>query len=199
MAVRNALEHAPGGGQLAVEIRGDEVIVAVPDKVGVLYHTAGVLALHGLDIRSASIRTHAGMAVNTFVVEPRFGRLPDPTLIRGDLARAMDGNLALAERLLEKERSYAPRSPTGPRQAPAVHWFDDEATDATVLELRATDSIGLLCRVTAALERCGVDVRSARVSSMAGVAIDAFYVTNRAGQPIPAADRPDIEAELIRA
>ena len=35
----------------------------------------------------------------------------------------------------------------------------------TVLEIRTTDSIGLLCRLTAALERCQLDVRSARVSS----------------------------------
>jgi len=79
-----------------------------------------------------------------------------------------------------------------------VHWFDDAATDATVLEFRAADAIGLLCRVTAALERCGLDVRSARVSSMAGVVVDAFYVTTRDGKPIPLEVRPDIEAELIR-
>ena len=64
-------------GVLAVEIDGDEVIVAVPDALGVLYRAAGVLALHSLDVRAASIRTHAGMAVNAFVVEPRFGELPD--------------------------------------------------------------------------------------------------------------------------
>jgi len=67
-----------------------------------------------------------------------------------------------------------------------------------VLEFRAADAIGLLCRVTAALERCGLDVRSARVSSMAGVVVDAFYVTTRDGKPIPLEVRPDIEAELIR-
>jgi len=185
-------------GQLAVEIRGDEVIVAAPDVVGTLYRTAGVLALHALDIRAASIRTHAGMAVNTFLVEPRFGRLPDPALVRGDLARALDGKLALADRLREKERSYARRGAAGADQPPAVHWFDDEATDATVVEFRAADAIGLLCRVTAALERCGVDVRSARVSSMAGVVVDAFYVTTRDGRPIPPDARADIEAELVR-
>jgi len=186
-------------GQLAVEIRGDEVIVAAPDTVGVLYRTAGVLALHALDVRAASIRTHAGMAVNTFLVEPRFGRLPDPAVVRGDLARALEGNLDLADRLRDKERSYARRSPAAARQpAAAVHWFDAAATDATVLEFRAADAIGLLCRVTAALERCGLDVRSARVSSMAGVVVDAFYVTTRDGKPIPLEVRPDIEAELIR-
>jgi [protein-PII] uridylyltransferase len=191
---RQALAEA---GQLAVLIRGDEVIVAAPDSVGVLYRTAGVLALHSLDVRSASIRTHDGMAVNTFVVEPRFGRLPDPVLLRGDLARALDGALGLADRLREKEQSYA-RTASPAAQPPTVHWFDDAATDATVVEFRATDAIGLLCRVTAALDRCQLDVRSARVSSTAGVVVDAFYVTTRDGRPVPEQARPDIEAELLR-
>ncbi len=184
-------------GQLAVVIRGDEVIVAAPDSVGVLYRTAGVLALHSLDVRSASIRTHQGMAVNTFVVEPRFGRLPDPVRVRSDLARALDGVLGLADRLREKERSYARTTPST-AQRPTVLWFDDAATDATVVEFRAGDAIGLLCRLTAALDRCQLDVRSARVSSTAGTVVDSFYVTTRDGRPVPPAARPDIEAELIR-
>jgi [protein-PII] uridylyltransferase len=187
--------------RLAVEIRGEEdpftVIVAAPDSVGVLYRTAGVLALHSLDVRSASIYTHAGMAINTFVVEPRFGRLPDPAVVRADLARAIDGELGLADRLRQKEQAYA-RSARAGEAPPAILWFDDEATDATVVEFRAADSIGLLCRVTAALERCQVDVRLARVSSMAGVAVDSFYVTTRDGDRIPQESRPEIEAELSR-
>jgi [protein-PII] uridylyltransferase len=181
-------------GALAVHIHGNEVVVAAPDAVGVLYRTAGVLALHSLDVRSAAIHTTAGMAVNVFTVEPRFGALPDAAVVRTDLARALEGNLGLADKLRAKERAYA-RSGPAP-EPPSCVWFDDEATDATVLEIRATDAIGLLCRLTAALERCQLDVRSARVSSMAGVVVDAFYVTTRDGRPVPAAARPDIEAEI---
>jgi [protein-PII] uridylyltransferase len=181
--------------ELAVVIRGDEVVVAAPDCVGVLYRTAGVLALHSLDVRAASIRTHAGMAVNAFVVEPRFGRLPDPAVVRTDLAHALDGELSLADRLRDKERAYAPHH-DGERLPPTVLWFDDAATDATVVEFRGDDSIGLLCRVTAALERCGLDVRSARVSSLGGSVVDAFYVTTRDGQLVPVPERAAVEQEL---
>lgn len=184
-------------GRLEVIVRGDgaggEVVVAAPDSVGVLYRTAGVLALHALDVRSASIATHAGMAVNSFVVEPRFGRLPDPALVRNDLARALDGTLGLADRLREKERTYGA---TARRRPPTVHWFDEAATEATVLELRAEDAIGLLCRVTAALDRAGLDVRSAKVSSLGGAVVDAFYVTTRDGRPVPPEAREDVEIEL---
>ncbi len=186
------------GGVLAVEVSGDEVVVAAPDSIGVLSKAAGVLALHSLDVRAASIRTHAGMAVNAFVVEPRFGSLPDPALVRGDLCRAIDGSLELGARLDAKERSYDRGSLTT-RRPPSVHWFDGEATDATVLELRADDAIGLLHRVTAALERCGVDIRTARVSSLGGSVVDAFYVTTADGKPIPPAERAGIEAELTSA
>jgi [protein-PII] uridylyltransferase len=192
---RRALAEA---GELAVLVRPSEVVVAAADGVGVLYRTAGVLALHLLDVRSASIRTHAGMAVNTFAVEPRFGTMPEASRVRAELTRVLSGDTGLAERLRVKERSYA-RPAAAARPAPTVHWFDDEATDATVLEYRADDSLGLLCRVTAALERCQLDVRSARVSSLAGAVVDAFYVTTRDGAPVPRERRPDIEAELLRA
>ncbi len=182
-------------GVLAVEIDGDQVVVAAPDALGVLSRSAGVLALHSLDVRSASIRTHAGMAVNSFVVEPRFGELPDAVIVRNDLVRAMEGSLRLADRIASKERSYA-RDGTSNRPS-SVLWFDDAATEATVLELRADDAIGLLYRVTSALERLGLDVRSARVSSMGGAVVDAFYVTDREGALIAADDRPAIEAALV--
>jgi len=190
---RRALAEA---GVLAVEIVGDEVIVAAPDSRGVLSRAAGVLALHSLDVRAASIRTHAGMAINAFVVEPRFGELPDPTIVRNDLARAVNGSLALGERLAAKERAYASEQRAG-RRPSSVHWFDDAATDATVLELRADDAIGLLYRVTSVLERLDLDVRSARVSSLGGSVVDAFYVTTGSGELVPAGDRRVIEAELV--
>lgn len=184
-------------GALAVEVHGDEVVVAAPDSLGVLSRAAGVLALHSLDVRSASIRTHAAMAVNSFVVEARFGRLPDAAIMRGDLSRAIDGTLQLADRLSAKERAYT-RAASSPPRAPTVHWFDDEATEATVLELRADDAIGLLYRVTAVLERCGVDIRAARVSSLGGSVVDAFYVTTTDGRPIPPAARAGIESALVK-
>ena len=104
-------------GELAVLVHDDEVIIAAPDTVGTLYRSAGVLALHSLDVREASIRTHAGMAVNRFVVGARFGRMPDPVLVRSDLARALKGELGMDAKLAEKERAYSRRGPTRRRTA----------------------------------------------------------------------------------
>ena len=186
-------------GEFALVLRPDEVIVAAPDVAGTLYRTAGVLALHALDIREASIRTHAGMAVNHFVVEPRFGSMPDPVLVRADLVRVLKKELGLAEKLAEKERTYARRHPEGVRRRrPTVLWFDD-SVDATVVEFRGEDEIGLLCRITAALERAGLDIRSARVSSVAGMVVDAFYVTDSGGALVREPDRARLEGDLLAA
>jgi [protein-PII] uridylyltransferase len=135
------------------------------------------------------------MAVNSFVVEPRFGRVPDATLLRVDLTRALAGELPLADRLREKEHAYAETRPARPA---TITWFDREATDATVLEIRAEDSIGLLTRITAALERSGTDVRTARVATLGNAVVGAFYLTDRVGRPISGDARADIEVELRR-
>jgi [protein-PII] uridylyltransferase len=65
-----------------------------------------------------------------------------------------------------------------------------------VLEIRTEDSIGLLTRLTAALERAGLDVRSARISSLGHSVLGAFYVRTPDGHPVPPHARPAVETEL---
>ena len=97
-----------------------------------------------------------------------------------------------------------PSGAYGPGQAaaapPRVLWFDGAATGATVLELRAADAAGLLHRVTAALERRGLDVRGARVSTLGGAVVDAFYVVGPDGRPVTdAALRDRVTDDLLAA
>ena len=183
---------AAGRDEVAVRVDGDSVTVAAPDRPGVLSRTAGVLALHQLDVRAASAVTVGPTAVDVFTVSPRFGAGPDPVLLRADVARALSGTLPLADRLAAKEAAYG----RGPQQPPRVLWFDGAATGATVLELRAADAAGLLHRVTAALEQAGLDVRGARVSTLGGSAVDAFYVVGADGAPVT---DPDVRRAVTAA
>jgi [protein-PII] uridylyltransferase len=180
-------------GEVAVRVDGDSVTVAAPDRPGLLSRTAGVLALHQLDVRAASVVTVGPTGVDVFTVSPRFGSGPDPVLLRADVARALAGTLPLADRLAAKEAAYG----SGPQQPPRVLWFDGAATDATVLELRAADSAGLLHRVTAALERAGIDVRGARVSTLGGSAVDAFYLVGADGTPVTDPDVRRAVTEVV--
>ncbi|MEU4219184.1 [protein-PII] uridylyltransferase, partial [Actinoplanes sp. NPDC026623] len=80
--------------------------------------------------------------------------------------------------------------------APRVVWHRGAATDAVVLELRAADSAGLLFRVAAALDEAGAEVRAARISTLGGDVVDAFYLV---GAWADAAARERVEAAVLAA
>ncbi len=194
---------AEGRAQLVVAEAGgsDEpatVVIAMPDRVGSLSAAAGVLALHSLEVHAAELRTMPGdgtkVAVFTFTTSPRFGRLPDPALMRSDLVRVIDGGLALEEALARKERDYAPAMGVVDAAPARVLWFDDEASGAVVLELRGTDRIGLLHRVAAALEKEKVDLRWARVATLGASVVDSFCL-----ESAPTQQRTQIEAAVLAA
>jgi len=177
-----------------------EVLVALPDLPGSLSVAAGVLALHSLEVHVAELRSHRGIAVDTFTVSPRFGRMPDPAVLREDLIKVLDGSLDLAEALARKERDYARPVGLEERVPPRVLWFDDEATGAVVLELRGSDRIGLLHRVAVALESCGADVRWAKVETLGSSVVDSFCLVEVDGETsLPRQVRRKIEQAVLEA
>ncbi|MBM0240219.1 hypothetical protein JNW88_29560, partial [Micromonospora sp. ATA32] len=80
--------------------------------------------------------------------------------------------------------------------APRVVWHREAATDAVLLELRAADAAGLLYRVTCALDEAGAQVRAARISTLGGDVVDAFYLVG--GWPDDA-ERARLEAAVLAA
>ena len=173
---------------LAVEVGEDRVSVRAEDRRGLLAAVAGCLSLHRLDVVTADTATTDGTARMTCAIQARFGGDADREALAADLRRAVKGELPIAERLAARERSQRRRTESAP---PRIVW--QPATGATVLELRATDSPGLLFRVAHALESLGADVRSARISTLGGDVVDAFYLEG--DWPLPA--RAEVEAAVL--
>jgi [protein-PII] uridylyltransferase len=167
-------------GALALHAEGERVTVVAPDRPGLLSVAAGVLSLHALDVRAASVRTLGPTAVSQFQVSPRFGSLPDWSVVRDDLRHALEGSLPLRDRLAAKEAAYPRRTPV-PVAPPTVRLVDDASETATVVEVRAADAAGVLHRITGALGECGLDVRTAHVSTLGADVVDAFYVVGPDG------------------
>ena len=185
-------------GTPEVLIRGAEVTVVAPDRPGLLWRVAGVLASHRLAVRGANASTAGTMAVSVFDVAPEFGELPDQTLLAADLRRMLDGRLDVASRLDRRARAAAPRNVTVPR--PKVTLIDDASDTATVVEVRAHDAPGLLWRVGRALGECGLDVRAARVETLGAEVVDVFYVTGPDGKPLIDTDaRRDTVSAVLTA
>ncbi|WP_037913717.1 [protein-PII] uridylyltransferase [Actinacidiphila yeochonensis] len=186
--------EAAGGGALGVEL-----LLAVPDRPGLVAQAAGVLALHRLTVRAADLRAvdPAGIgpvALLNWRVAAEYGALPEAGRLRADLARAFDGSLDIEARLAEREAAYPRRrgiTPPPPRVTVAP---GHTSQTATVLEVRAHDAPGLLHRIGLALTAAAVTVRSARISTLGANAVDAFYVVGKDGDPLPA----DRAAEVAR-
>jgi [protein-PII] uridylyltransferase len=183
-------------GQLAVisehTAEHSRVTVVAPDQPGLLWRSAGVLALHRLGVRSATATSIGPTAVTVFEVEPTYFSEVDPARIQDDMRRAIEGGLDVAQKLARREASAATRKSIA--LPPARVLLPGGASDqATVLEVRAHDRPGLLFTVTRVLAAEGLDVRSARVETLGAEVVDAFYVTDRGGRPLTS-DR----AEAVR-
>src|SRR4029453_11118849 len=94
-----------------------------------------------------------------------------PVAPAADLRRVAAGDVSVTQRL--RARAMSAR---GNAASPRVVWHREAATDAVVLELRAADSAGLLYRVATALDDAGAEVRAARISTLGGDGVDAFYL-----------------------
>ncbi|WP_299533527.1 [protein-PII] uridylyltransferase [uncultured Streptomyces sp.] len=184
--------HEPTGEPEPV---GVELLIALPDRPGVLPAVAGVLALHRLTVRAADLRavelpTELGESTDLLLLRWRvaaeYGSLPQATRLRADLVRALDGALDIRARLAERESAY-PRRRGIKAPPPRVTVAAAASRLATVIEVRAQDAPGLLHRIGRALEESEVRVRSAHVSTLGANAVDTLYVTDAHGEALPAA------------
>jgi [protein-PII] uridylyltransferase len=173
-------------GRPVVRLDPPEVVVAAPDRPGLLASVTGVLALHGLDVRSADVTGADGVAAEVFTVEVGRGSWPDGAKLREDLEAVLSDRLVLTDRLEAKARAYAStRRPSAARPVvPRVLVNNEASASSTVVELRADNEVGLLHRVTLALFDCELDVVSARVSTFGDAVVDAFYVRDRTGRKV---------------
>jgi len=81
---------------------------------------------------------------------------------------------------------------------PTVRLVDDASDTATVIEVRAPDGLGVLHRITAALDQSALDVRSAHISTLGADVVDAFYVVGPDGGKVrDAAIRDRIAKDLL--
>ncbi|MEV5578282.1 [protein-PII] uridylyltransferase [Streptomyces parvus] len=205
LALHTQPEEPAGDGE--VEPVGVELLIALPDRPGVLPAAAGVLALHRLTVRAADLRAvelpnevgeRADLLLLSWRVAAEYGSLPQAARLRADLVRALDSSLDIRARLAEREAAY-PRRRGVKAPPPRVTVAAAGSRRATVIEVRAQDAPGLLHRIGNALEGSAVRVRSAHVSTLGANAVDAFYVTGTDGEPLTPARASEVAREVEKA
>ncbi|MEU4010418.1 [protein-PII] uridylyltransferase [Streptomyces pseudogriseolus] len=200
-----AQTEPPAGPSDDPEPLGVELLIAVPDQEGVLPAVAGVLAMHRLTVRTAELRSldlpdgvDGSVLLLDWRVAAEYGSLPQAARLRADLVRALDGSLDISGRLAERDAAY-PRRRGVIAPPPRVTVAPAASRHATVIEVRAQDAPGLLFRIGRALEDAGVRVRSAHVSTLGANAVDAFYVTQERGVPLPGEEAVAVARKLEEA
>ena len=178
-------------GRTVVMAEAPTVTVVARDRPGLLAAVTGVLALRGLDVRSADASGENEFAVEVFTVEPARGRWPDWERVGDEIDAVLRGTLALDAQLAEQDQLYGRRRPRSARPIEISVTFDNTASaTSTVVEVHAGDRVGLLHSITQALFSEGLDVTAARASTLGDEVIDAFYVRDRhTGGKVQASDR----------
>jgi [protein-PII] uridylyltransferase len=186
---RMRVESQPGGVQL---------VIAATDRLGLFSDTAGLLASHSVQVRSAVLHTVEGVAVNTWRVDKQVPTdLPDTAYLIKQLTRLEAGETGILKPVQRREsRAHG----SGAVAHPYVELIRDASETAAVIEVRTGDRAGLLYALGRALSEIKLSIRSAHISTLAGQAIDTFYVTEVDGSaPGAPRAREAVEALTVAA
>lgn len=199
------LMHELAGPELRYDVRRSDdaydLALARADRPGLIAVVAGVLALHNLSVLEARFFTRSdGVALQAYQLVDALPPAEQPdrwSRVARDLERALSGELRLEERLAEKTRAYR-RS----EHRAGVGVFVDAAAQGefTVLEVHASDRVGLLYTIARTLHAQGVDIHFAKIDTQGRQVVDVFYLRDVAGGMLRDATRVgELRAALLDA
>ncbi len=176
VAAEVAVPRAVRRGGFCIEVEpgdhGARVTVLAPDRVGLLADAAALFAMQRAPVRAARAWNQGDVGVSVWdVAEEHL----DPAVLRQRFDAIASGRVDPAERL---------RRGIGEGLAPTVVVRPEASTQATVIEVRAADRIGVLYVACAALAAQDVSVRSAHVDTLGPQAVDVFYVQESSAGPL---------------
>ena len=158
--------------------------VVAPDRPGLLGSVSAALALAGLDVWSVGAATHeSGVALEVFTGIDRFGRLGDDrgrAEATAAIERACAGDPDLADRLAARADAY--RRGAAARGPVTVQIDVLGSATATVVEVYADDEVGRFAHLAMLLAGAGVDVTTARATTIGDRIVDTFYVRDVHGK-----------------
>ncbi|MEY3649811.1 MAG: hypothetical protein RL370_514 [Actinomycetota bacterium] len=177
---------------------GYSIEIISPDKPGLLSLVAGVINTSRLDVRSARTKSHGSSAVMKWIVTPE-PHAPVVTAqnLRSEIEKAFNDASHIQDRLIARAQAYA-SIPSIPVPDPVVEFYNDGATEATIIEVRSHDRPGLLFRIGAGITQSKVDIRSAIVTTLGAEAIDTLYVTELTGGPLSDERANEVASRLLQ-
>ena len=157
--------------EFAPEEDGTRLDVAAADRVGLMADIAGALSLLRMSVRSARAWTVGGLGVSRWRVDARD---VDTALVCQRLQAVVTRAVDPGARIRARPRGLPP----------TVIVRHDASREATVLEVRTDDRLGVVYLAARALAGLDVAVRSAHLSTYGPQALDVFYVQEPGAGPL---------------
>lgn len=185
--------------------RCTDLHLSAHNRRGLLAGVAGALTAQGVNILSVHLNTRTdGVAVDSFKVRDTAGEpIVDPARweqIDYAIKRALNGEYDVAaavEKRLRTQNSSRLKKRRMLNSAPISFSWDQKTSEkSTILEVRASDRLGLAWRISSTLAELGLDIVFAKVATEKHLALDIFYVVNEAGEKLPDESLPRIEQSL---
>jgi [protein-PII] uridylyltransferase len=192
------LARLPGDGVFAIarwqpETATVSIAVGTHERVaaGVFHRVTAALAAERLEVLAADIHTFpAGEVLDRFTVrDPDFAGQP-PAERLADITAAIRAAVRAAEppRIRPQWNPFAPQVQPAGRGPVRVRFDNESSRQATIIEVFAHDSPGLLSQVARVLHEAGLSVRAARIGTYLDQVVDAFHVTDATGRKVDAGE-----------
>jgi len=167
-----------------------EFTLATIDSPGLFSQIAGVLAAHSINILGAQIHTRkTGAVLDILQVNSPIGGLVEKASkwerVKNDLSEVIEGR-TFVEDLFPKFRAptYLKEDAGHSKRSNQVE-IDNKVSDRyTVIDIFATDKVGLLYEITRTLNELGLYIAVSKISTKVDQAADVFYVCDIFGQKI---------------
>lgn len=172
------------GGHTAVEYsrRGDadEITIVASDRPGILSALSGMLATHRVSILGGAIHTKAsGYAIDVLSVSRTEGANAPWDVVCGDIAKALDGDVAIDERVIfgtgGDGTAVEPRIPT------IVYVDNGSSNRFTKVEVNAADRVGILYAIAKTMATLELDIHLAQVETLGTTTVDTFFLRRADG------------------
>ena len=183
-----------------------EITICGWDRLGLFCDVTGVLYSEGLNVLGARVFSRSDeVAVDLFHVEvadetgvPVESRVENIRAKLESVASGEESVEALIGRWLKTNRYSPLLKRSSPLYGPSVKYDNSVSEVCTVIEVNAGDRTGLLHDEASVLNELGLDVRAAKISTIASRARGVFYVLDADGKKVEDQERmARIEKELI--
>ena len=192
--LRLALSRGKQTLALQVEHKYDaeytELTIATIDSPGLFSQIAGVLAANSINILGAQIHTRkTGAVLDILQVNSPIGGIVDKPQkwerVKRELCEVIEGRVHV-ETLVDKcqEPDYL-KTEIGRSQRSNLVEIDNVVSDRyTVIDVFATDKVGLLYEITRTLNELGLYIAVSKISTKVDQVADVFYVSDIFDQKI---------------